>query len=136
MVKHIGEVDTDVAMYAASQPKGASRAKLSWRKTKTGRRRERQVGSGGTRSSLPTVQEEKACDAFLEKIAVAEPDECERRALHGRTILTSTLHSLIEVPGGTRNQLPNVRSNSFAPKAATLLLLRYLPQHPFQQGLQ
>eukprot|EP00971_Amphidinium_carterae_P072354 1431303-Amphidinium_carterae.1 len=32
-----------------------------------GRRRARRVGSGGTRCSLPAVQEEKVCDAFLER---------------------------------------------------------------------
>eukprot|EP00971_Amphidinium_carterae_P075458 1490859-Amphidinium_carterae.1 len=38
----------------------------TWRKTKTGRRRARRGGSGGTRSSLSAVAEEKASDAFLE----------------------------------------------------------------------
>eukprot|EP00971_Amphidinium_carterae_P131890 2612603-Amphidinium_carterae.1 len=58
MAKHMEEaqiVDGDVASYAASKPRWAGRAKLSWRKTKSGRRRARQVGSGGTRSSLPTI---------------------------------------------------------------------------------
>eukprot|EP00971_Amphidinium_carterae_P019378 381542-Amphidinium_carterae.1 len=35
MAKHMEEVDEDVASYAASQPKSTSRAKLSWRKTKS-----------------------------------------------------------------------------------------------------
>eukprot|EP00971_Amphidinium_carterae_P335633 6471598-Amphidinium_carterae.1 len=64
LAKHFEEVDEDVASYVAYQPKWTNRAKLSWRKTKTGRRRARQ----GTRSSLPAVAEEKASDAFLETI--------------------------------------------------------------------
>eukprot|EP00971_Amphidinium_carterae_P028352 558302-Amphidinium_carterae.1 len=78
---HHEELERDVASHAASRPKWISRATLSWRKTKTGRRRARRVGSGVTRSSLPTVEEGKACDAFLEGINVAEPDDFERRGL-------------------------------------------------------
>eukprot|EP00971_Amphidinium_carterae_P275507 5466598-Amphidinium_carterae.1 len=33
------------------------------------------VESGGTRSSLPTTQEAKACDAFRETIGAADHDE-------------------------------------------------------------
>eukprot|EP00971_Amphidinium_carterae_P202165 4011374-Amphidinium_carterae.1 len=66
------EVDEDAASYAASQPKWTSRARPRWQKTKTGRRHARQVASGGTRSSLPTIQEAEACDAFLETIGDAE----------------------------------------------------------------
>eukprot|EP00971_Amphidinium_carterae_P042028 825674-Amphidinium_carterae.2 len=83
MAKHFEEVNEDVASHAASQPKWNSRAKLSWRKTQTGRRRARRVGSGVTRSSLPIVEEEKACDAFLERLKITErpePDDFERRA--------------------------------------------------------
>eukprot|EP00971_Amphidinium_carterae_P136848 2711476-Amphidinium_carterae.1 len=72
MAKHLEEVDEDVASYAAFQPKWTSSAKLSWRKTKSGRRRARRVGSRGTRSSLPTLQEAKACDAFRETIGAAQ----------------------------------------------------------------
>eukprot|EP00971_Amphidinium_carterae_P329589 6462153-Amphidinium_carterae.1 len=43
---HFGELERDVASYAASHPKWISRAKLTWRKTKTGRRGARRVGSG------------------------------------------------------------------------------------------
>eukprot|EP00971_Amphidinium_carterae_P254809 5058270-Amphidinium_carterae.2 len=59
MAAHAKEVDEDVGRYAASQPKWTSRAKLSWRKTKNGRRRARRVGSGVTQSSLPTIHEEE-----------------------------------------------------------------------------
>eukprot|EP00971_Amphidinium_carterae_P017099 337521-Amphidinium_carterae.1 len=88
------EVDEDVASCAASCLKRTSRAKLSWRKTNTGRRHARRVGSGVTQSSLPTIQEEKACNAFFDRIHVAEPDDFERRGLDGRTIFTLTLRSL------------------------------------------
>eukprot|EP00971_Amphidinium_carterae_P149624 2966438-Amphidinium_carterae.1 len=101
------EVHEYVASYAASRLKRTSRAKLSWRKKKTGRRRARRAGSGVTQSSLPTRQEEKACDAFLERIDVAEPDDFERRGLDGRTIFTRTLRSLSGTSGcwssGTSN---------------------------------
>eukprot|EP00971_Amphidinium_carterae_P299197 5944125-Amphidinium_carterae.1 len=46
---HFEELERDVASHAASHPKWItviSRAKLSWRKTKTGRRRARRVGWG------------------------------------------------------------------------------------------
>eukprot|EP00971_Amphidinium_carterae_P046114 907741-Amphidinium_carterae.1 len=73
--KHFEEVNEDVAGYAASHPKSTSRAKHSWRRTVSGRRRARRVGSGLLRSSLPTVDDEGACDAFLDRIEVAEPDD-------------------------------------------------------------
>eukprot|EP00971_Amphidinium_carterae_P165023 3271279-Amphidinium_carterae.1 len=105
--KHFEEDNEDVARHA-----------LGWRRTKTGRQRARRVGSGGTRPSLPTVQEEKACDAFLKRIEVDEPDEFERRRLDGSTIFTSTLRSLIWASRGTRSQLHGVRSNSLAGQGA------------------
>eukprot|EP00971_Amphidinium_carterae_P200050 3970377-Amphidinium_carterae.1 len=91
MARHMEEVDEDVASYAAFQPKWPSRTKLSWGEAKTGRTRARCVGSGGTRSSLPTTQEVKACDAFRETAGAADPDEFERPGLDGRAIFTSTL---------------------------------------------
>eukprot|EP00971_Amphidinium_carterae_P278824 5535301-Amphidinium_carterae.1 len=91
--KRMAEVDEDVASYAASCLK-RSRAKLSWRKTKTVRRRERRLAWGVTKSSLPTIQEEKACDFFLERIDGAELDDFERCGLDGRTIFTRSLRSL------------------------------------------
>eukprot|EP00971_Amphidinium_carterae_P057738 1141978-Amphidinium_carterae.1 len=57
------------------------------------RRRARWAGSGGTRSSMPTVDEEKACDAFLERIHVAEPDDFKRRGFDRRIICTRALRS-------------------------------------------
>eukprot|EP00971_Amphidinium_carterae_P008264 163284-Amphidinium_carterae.1 len=72
--KHTEKFDQDVACYAASGLKWHSRARLRWRKMKTGRKRARRVGSGGARSSLPSVAEEEACDAFLERIRVDQPD--------------------------------------------------------------
>eukprot|EP00971_Amphidinium_carterae_P146631 2906263-Amphidinium_carterae.2 len=59
------EVDGDVACYAASQPQWTSRAKLSWRMTKSGRRRARRVGSGSTLSSLPTTPYKKRRHVML-----------------------------------------------------------------------
>eukprot|EP00971_Amphidinium_carterae_P180552 3580938-Amphidinium_carterae.1 len=70
MAKHVEEVDKDVASHTASQPRWTSRARLRWRKTKTGRRRACRIGSGGTRSNLPTIHEVNVCDAFLEIRAV------------------------------------------------------------------
>eukprot|EP00971_Amphidinium_carterae_P000185 3905-Amphidinium_carterae.1 len=55
-----------VAKYTASRPNWYRIARLCWRKAKTGRRRARLVGSGGTRSSVPFVAEKKACCVFLE----------------------------------------------------------------------
>eukprot|EP00971_Amphidinium_carterae_P274694 5451092-Amphidinium_carterae.2 len=87
LAKHFEEVDEDVAHYAASQPKWTNRAKLSWRKTKTGRRRARRGGSGGSTrstgtSSLPAAAEEKASDAFLDNIIGADdPEEFGRLGL-------------------------------------------------------
>eukprot|EP00971_Amphidinium_carterae_P039166 769811-Amphidinium_carterae.2 len=100
-LKHIQKVDEDVTSQAASQPKWTSRARLRWRKTKTGRRCARRVGSGGARSSLPTIQEAKACDAFLQTIGDAAPDELERPGLDGRAIFTSTLRAVL---GGTQSR--------------------------------
>eukprot|EP00971_Amphidinium_carterae_P065149 1291292-Amphidinium_carterae.1 len=79
-VKHFEEVSVDVASYAN---KWTSKAKLSWWKTKIGRRRARRVGSGFAQSTLPTVEEEKASDAFLERTDVAELDEFKRRGIDG-----------------------------------------------------
>eukprot|EP00971_Amphidinium_carterae_P231046 4584815-Amphidinium_carterae.1 len=97
------EVDEDVASHVVSQTRWTSRARLRWRKTKTGRRRAHRVGSGGARSSLPTIQEAKACDAFLETMGDTEPDEFARPGLHGRTptVFTSTPRAVL---GGTQNK--------------------------------
>eukprot|EP00971_Amphidinium_carterae_P059369 1173775-Amphidinium_carterae.1 len=86
------------------------RAKLSWRKTKTWRRRACRVGSGATQSSLPTIREEKACDAFRDRKSDAALEDLQRRRLGGATMFTSTLRSLSE-PGcrssGTSGARPN-----------------------------
>eukprot|EP00971_Amphidinium_carterae_P250492 4973022-Amphidinium_carterae.1 len=60
MAKHIEEVDTDVGCVSSQiiWAKWTSRAKLSWRRTKAGKRRARLVGSGGTRPRLPTTRKE------------------------------------------------------------------------------
>eukprot|EP00971_Amphidinium_carterae_P318253 6326008-Amphidinium_carterae.1 len=97
LAKHFEEVDEDVARYAASQPKWTNRAKLGWRKTKTGRRRACRGGSGGARSSLPAVAEEKVSDAFLETKGAA----CGRPGLDGRTVFTSALRAVLV---GTQNR--------------------------------
>eukprot|EP00971_Amphidinium_carterae_P272410 5406818-Amphidinium_carterae.1 len=93
--KHFEELERDVASHRASHPNWISSAKLSWRKIKTGRRRARRVGSGGTQSNLPTVEEEKACDAFLERKDVDQPDDFERRGLDRRIIFTRPLWTKI-----------------------------------------
>eukprot|EP00971_Amphidinium_carterae_P163133 3234114-Amphidinium_carterae.2 len=49
---------------------------------------------GSYLSSLPTVVVEKACDAFVERIHVAEPDDFERHGLVGRIFSTRSLRSL------------------------------------------
>eukprot|EP00971_Amphidinium_carterae_P022386 441422-Amphidinium_carterae.1 len=89
--KHMEELEQDVARHAASCPTWHSKARLCGRKMKTGRRRARCVGSGGTRSSLPSVAEEEACDAFFERTEVDEPDEFEGS---GRTIFARSLRSV------------------------------------------
>eukprot|EP00971_Amphidinium_carterae_P292488 5806566-Amphidinium_carterae.1 len=91
MTKHCEEVNEDVASHIASHPKWTSRAKLSWRRTRTGRRRARGVGSGVTQSSLHTVEEEKACPVFLKRISDAALDDLQRHRLDARIIFTSTL---------------------------------------------
>eukprot|EP00971_Amphidinium_carterae_P259380 5146996-Amphidinium_carterae.1 len=88
---HFAELERDVASHAASHPNWISRAKLT-----TGRRRARRVGSGGSRSSLRTVEEEEACDAFLERTHVVEPepDDFDRHVLDRRITFTRTLRSV------------------------------------------
>eukprot|EP00971_Amphidinium_carterae_P096165 1902943-Amphidinium_carterae.1 len=62
------KLDEDLASCGTPCLKSTSRAKLSWRKTKTGRRRRaRQVRSGVTLPNVPTVDEEER-ETFLEKI--------------------------------------------------------------------
>eukprot|EP00971_Amphidinium_carterae_P203292 4034246-Amphidinium_carterae.2 len=85
MAKHMEELGEDVASYAASCVKRTSRgcrAELSWRKTKTGRRRARRIASGVTQSTNRSV------------IDVIEPDDFERSSLGGRTIFMRTLRWL------------------------------------------
>eukprot|EP00971_Amphidinium_carterae_P027234 536419-Amphidinium_carterae.1 len=48
LANHVKEVDEDLASHATPCLKGTSRAKLSWRRTKTGMRRARRVGPGVT----------------------------------------------------------------------------------------
>eukprot|EP00971_Amphidinium_carterae_P257232 5106625-Amphidinium_carterae.1 len=55
MAKHMEELDEDMASCATSCLIRTNRAKLSWRRTKTGMRRARRVESGDTRSSLPAI---------------------------------------------------------------------------------
>eukprot|EP00971_Amphidinium_carterae_P025003 493789-Amphidinium_carterae.1 len=88
------EEEEDVASFTPSCLKKTSRVKLSWSKTKTGRRRARRLGSGVTESSLPTIQEEKACDAFLDRISDAAHEDLQRRRLDDIIIFTSTLQPL------------------------------------------
>eukprot|EP00971_Amphidinium_carterae_P295460 5868072-Amphidinium_carterae.1 len=91
LLLHVEELGEDVAGYAASCIKRT----IAGPKEDSRRRRARRIGSGVTQSSLPTVQEEEeACDAFLERIDVAELDDFERRNLGGRAIFTRTLRSL------------------------------------------
>eukprot|EP00971_Amphidinium_carterae_P263980 5237110-Amphidinium_carterae.1 len=76
MAKHIGEVDTDIARHAASQPKWTSRAKLSRRRTKTGRRCARLVESGevlGTKTprwDLGVVRPQAPCDLPASRVGI------------------------------------------------------------------
>eukprot|EP00971_Amphidinium_carterae_P256363 5090319-Amphidinium_carterae.1 len=97
-----------------SSSERVSKAKLSLRKTTTGRRRARRVGSARPRSRLPTVEEEKACDAFLERISFDQLDDFERHGLDktdhlhahsessaGSTLLSEPTVALVD-PGGTR----------------------------------
>eukprot|EP00971_Amphidinium_carterae_P348987 6490780-Amphidinium_carterae.2 len=95
--KHMEEVEQDVVQHTASRPNWFRGAKLRWLRATTGRRRARRVGSGGTRSSLPTIQEAKAC----ETISADDPDGFERPGLDGRSIFTSTLRAVL---GGTQNR--------------------------------
>eukprot|EP00971_Amphidinium_carterae_P023053 454631-Amphidinium_carterae.1 len=62
--KHMQEVDADVARHAADHPHPQRTAK---HRRKFGGRRARRVGFRGTRSNLPSGEEEEARDAFLAK---------------------------------------------------------------------
>eukprot|EP00971_Amphidinium_carterae_P270367 5364693-Amphidinium_carterae.1 len=88
--KHVEEVDEDVAttceLRCVSTPMDQQSETL---------------GSGGARLSLPTLQEAKAGDAFLETTGDADSDEFERPGLHGRAIFTSILRAAL---GGTQSR--------------------------------
>eukprot|EP00971_Amphidinium_carterae_P083917 1660659-Amphidinium_carterae.2 len=59
--------------------------------------RARRVESGVTRTNLPTVEGQKACDAFLERIDVAEPDRFKRRGQRARWMRHLQEHSALYV---------------------------------------
>eukprot|EP00971_Amphidinium_carterae_P096333 1906137-Amphidinium_carterae.1 len=92
-----------VTRFRARQRPAESAERLRWKKKKRGKRRARRVGPGGTRSSLPAIDEEE-WDTFLERVDDVLP---QQRGQNGRIIYTPALRDL-----GSQRCFPTLQTDA------------------------